>query len=178
MPLQLVRRSTTATLQGALILVGLGLNSTIVKGQDAIADSRVRSESPWIRVAIAEGNQKSPTFRRLVEAIDATDGMVYAHEGRCRRSVRACLHLSVGVAGPYRFLRVLVNTRKAPGCELIASLGHELQHVLEVLSDPGVRSTQAMYSFFDRKKPTGWRDAFETDEAEEVGMLVDREICK
>jgi hypothetical protein len=62
-----------------------------------------------------------------------------------------------------------MSTRKAPGCELIASIGHELQHVLEVLSDPGVRSSQDMYVFFDRKKPAGWRDAFETDEAEEVG---------
>ena len=176
MPLHLVSCRSAAF--SAVTLLTLCTSVTGATAHEDTAVSRVRSESPWIRDAIAEGRERSPTFHRLVAAIDATDGVVYVQEGRCRRSVRACLHLSIGVAGPYRFLRVLLSTRKAPGCELIASIGHELQHVLEVLSDPGVRSSQDMYVFFDRKKPAGWRDAFETDEAEEVGMLVSREVCK
>jgi hypothetical protein len=34
-----------------------------------------------------------------------------------------------------------------------------------------------MFVFFDQKAPTGWRDTFETDEALQAGMLVDREMC-
>jgi hypothetical protein len=35
-----------------------------------------------------------------------------------------------------------------------------------------------MYLFFDRKGPTGWREVFETDEALEAGMRVEREMCR
>jgi hypothetical protein len=92
--------------------------------------------------------------------------------------VRACLQLSIGIAGRYRFLRILVATRKAPGCELTAAIGHELQHALEVLSEPKVRTTLDMFAFFDQNAPAGWRDSFETDEAVRVGLLVDKEACR
>jgi hypothetical protein len=160
-----------------MTLVALGSTSTVA-AQDATAGSRVRSESSSIRAAITDGHERSPTFRSLVTAIDATDGVVYVQEGQCLRGGRACLPLSVGIAGPYRFLRILVSSRKASGCALIGSIGHELQHALEVLSDPKVRSTSAMYLFFDRKGPAGWREVFETDEALEAGMRVEREMCR
>ena len=67
--------------------------------------------------------------------------------------------------------------RKAPGCQLIASIGHELQHAVEVLANPKVRSTFEMFLFFDRTAPAGWRDSFETDEAVQAGLRVDREMC-
>jgi hypothetical protein len=52
------------------------------------------------------------------------------------------------------------------------------KHALEVLGDPKVRSARAMFAFFDRKGPAGWRDTFETDEAVQIGLLVEREFCK
>jgi hypothetical protein len=137
----------------------------------------LRFESPTITAALTEGIERSATFRRLVETIGATGGIVYVQEGACRRSVRACL-LSVDVAGPYRYLRILVSTRKAPGCELIASIGHELQHAVEVLAHPKVRSTVDMILFRDRTASGGWRDSFETEEAIQAGLQVDNEACR
>lgn len=160
--------------QVALALLAAG----IANAQDTTVAARVRSESPTIAAAIAEGIERSAAFRRLVEMIGATDGIVYVQEGSCRRSSRACLHLSVGVAGSYRFLRILVSTRKAPGCQLVASIGHELQHAVEVLANPKVRSTFDMFLFFDRTAPVGWRDSFETDEAIRAGLQVDKEMCR
>lgn len=55
----------------------------------------------------------------------------------------------------------------------MASIAHELQHALEVLSNPKVRSTLDMFVFFDRQGPVGWRDTFETDKALQVGMRQD-----
>jgi hypothetical protein len=63
---------------------------------------RVRSESPLIAKAITEGFERSPTFRRLVETIDSSDGLVYVEEGSCRFGVRACFALLVRIAGPCR----------------------------------------------------------------------------
>jgi hypothetical protein len=94
------------------------------------------------------GAERSTTFRRLLEAIDATDGLVYVTEGTCGQGVRACLHMSIELAGANRLLRILVNPRRAAGCELIASIGHELQHALEALSNPNIKTSSALFSFF------------------------------
>jgi hypothetical protein len=72
---------------------------------------RVRSESPAIAAAIQAAAARSETLRRLIEAINATDGLVYVEEGKCGHSVRACLALSIKVAGPHRLLRIVVDTR-------------------------------------------------------------------
>ena len=95
-------------------------------------------------------------------------------EIRCREATHG-----VGTISRYRDIRqlVLVSMRKAPGCQLIASIGHELQHAVEVLANPKVRSTFEMFLFFDRTAPAGWRDSFETDEAVQAGLRVDREMC-
>jgi hypothetical protein len=150
----------------------------MVIAQREAPSPRVRSEDPRIALAIAQGTERSATFRRLLRTIDATDGVVYVQPGECRRSVRACLHLWVGAAARYRFLRILVSARRAPGCELVTSIAHELQHAIEVLSEPRVRSAEDMYVFFDRKGAPGWRDTFETDEALEAGMQVEKEVCR
>ena len=137
---------------------------------------RVRSEDAHLRTAIAEGQTRSATFRRLIEAIEATDGLVYVAEGTCGQGLRACLHMSVESAGPYRLLHVLVNPRRAPGCELMGSIGHELQHVLEALRNPRIRTGSALSSFFHQIGPEGPR-RFETPEAIQAGIAVEKETC-
>lgn len=144
--------------------------------QQAPLISRVRSENPVLAAAIARGTEHSATFRRLIEAIRATDGLVYVMEGQCGQGVRACLHMSIELAGPYRLLRVLVNTRRAPGCELIASMGHELQHAVEALSNPRIRTGFALSTFFHQIGPEGPR-RFETPEAIAAGQAVEKEAC-
>src|SRR6188508_1538046 len=69
---------------------------------------RVRAENPLLADAIAQGVSRSATFRRLIEAIDATDGLVYVLDGRCGQGVRACLHMSLGLSGGNRLLRIIV----------------------------------------------------------------------
>jgi hypothetical protein len=127
--------------------------------------------------AIARGVAESPSFRRLVQEIEATDGVVYVLEGRCGQGFRACLHMSVEITGPYRLLRIVVNPRRAPGCELIGSIGHELQHALEALRNASVRSGFGLSSFFQRIGPEGSARRFETPEAIVAGVAVAREIC-
>src|SRR5262245_51007050 len=152
MPFHIVVRSQRLSVVGSMVfVVVLATYGTALHAQESVEGPRVRSVVPVISAAIVTGIERSTTFRGVVEAIDATDGVVYVQEGRCRRSVRACLHLSVGIAGRYRFLRILVDLGKVPDCEFIASLGHELQHALEVLSDPRIRNWSQMYAFFDMK---------------------------
>lgn len=116
-------------------------------------------------------------FRSIVESIEATDGIVYVRDGACRLGVRACLE-GVHKAAPVRFVHIKVDTRKASGCVLMAVIGHELQHALEVLRNPKIISTRALTQFYLREGPTGDDDTFETESAVRAGLLVEKEVSQ
>ena len=137
---------------------------------------RVRSENADIAAIIRGASEQSATFRRLIETIDRTDGLVYVQDGKCKHSVRACLMLSVKVAGPFRLLRVVVDARKTD-CQLMGLIGHELQHAVEVLEDPHVTDATTAYTFFERTGPTG-SERFETQAALNTGYRVSDEACR
>jgi hypothetical protein len=131
---------------------------------------RVRAPSREIVAVIQDASARSKTFRGLLATIEDTDGLVYVESGKCGHSVRACLLLSVKVAGPNRVLRIHVDAR-LKDCELIEGIGHELQHVVEILSNPHVTDMHSAYSFFEQIGRTG-SERFETPEALHVGERV------
>ena len=172
------RRCSSSVIRAALMGVVCVAAVQVVTAQDTAPVPRVRSNSARIVDAIARGVERSATFRGLVDTIDATDGLVFVEEGRCGHSgIRACLLLSVTIAGPHRLLRILVETNKAPGCELVEAIGHELQHAVEVLRERRIRSDLQIHNFFDTLARAVW-DRFETDEAIEAGFAVAREACR
>ena len=135
---------------------------------------RVRSSHPYIRAMIEEAAQRSPTFRRLIENIEATDGIVYVEQGVCGHHVRACLAMMVTPTGDYRFLRVLIDARQ-PDWNVMATIGHELQHALEVLENRTITTSEAIYLFYKREGET-MDDHFETGAAERMGDIVSKEV--
>ena len=155
---------------------GVAIDSTAAT-QRVARMPRVRAEDPLFSAAIGQGAERSTTFRRLLEAIDATDGLVYVTEGTCGQGVQACLHMSIELAGANRLLRILVNPRRAAGCELIASIGHELQHALEALSNPNVKTSFALFSFFYQIGRDG-SQRFETEKAKQMELAVAKEVCR
>jgi hypothetical protein len=164
------RRSSVGLVVAALLSVG---SSAVAIGQETMP--QVRSSNSSILALIARATEQSTTFRGLVDTIGTTDGIVYVEAGRCRYS-RACL-TGVSTAGVFRMLWVTIDTRRVDS-ELVASIGHELQHAIEILSNPGVRSTAAMYIFYSRfaeRVGTG-RGAFETTAATKAGNAVREEI--
>src|SRR5205807_2119507 len=82
--------------------------------------------------------------RRLVDAIEVTDGIVYVEEGNCHHKARACLPPIVTAADKFRFLRIVVDARQQDW-RVMADIGHELQHALEVLADPYARSNDRLF---------------------------------
>jgi hypothetical protein len=135
---------------------------------------RVRSEKPALAALIGEGISRSKTFAGLVASIDRTDGLVYVGEGTCGGRVRACLAMAVSVAGPNRILRIQVDSRR-PRRDLIAAIGHELRHAIEVLNEPGIRNRDALFHFYLREAPTA-RETFETPAAVRAGIAVFAEL--
>jgi hypothetical protein len=136
--------------------------------------ARVRSSHAYIRAMIDEANRRSVTFRRLVAAIEETDGIVYVEQGECGHSVRACLTLSVTPTTGFRFLRVIIDARQ-PDWDVMASIGHELQHALEVLENATLRSTEAIVLFYLREGVT-MGDTFETAQATRMGNAVKSDV--
>jgi hypothetical protein len=137
--------------------------------------TRVRSSDSRVVTLIARASEWSSTFQRVVDTINGTDGIVYVEPGRCRRNARACMVLTVTVAGSYRLLRIIVNPRRAD-CDLMASIGHELWHAVEVLREPSLRSEAALFFFYGRGGRRARDGAWETQAAENTGNSVRAEL--
>ena len=137
--------------------------------------ARVRAEDPGLSALIRQAIDQSATFRRIVEAIQATDGIVYVIRGRCGHYVRACLLLWMGAAGPNRLLRVVVDDRRQAGVETMALIGHELRHALEALAEPSVTTGYGMLSLYKRNGAVQG-ETFETQAAIKAGDAVYNEL--
>jgi hypothetical protein len=124
---------------------------------------------------IAEAQVRSATFRRVIQEIDATNGIVYVEEGDCHHHVRACLPPIITSAGDVRFLWVIVDARQEDW-QVMSDIGHELQHALEVLNDPRARTDSRL--FFRAWEGTfGTDDVRETQDAVSVGESIKKEIA-
>jgi hypothetical protein len=160
-----------------IIIAATALAIGACAGEAADADPvgpRIRSSHPYIRAMIEEAARRSATFRRLVTDIEETDGIVYVEQGACGHRVHACLALSVTPAADYRILRVLVDARQ-PDWNVMASIGHELQHALEVLANTRVTTAEGIFLFYQRESAT-MGETFETAAAERIGMAIEKDV--
>jgi hypothetical protein len=151
-------------------------SSALIAGQPTLMapDAHVRGVSSRMVAVINDAAARSKTFRTLVDQIGSTDGIVYVAEGQCARGVRACLLLTMTLMGPNRVLRILIDPRKVDR-DVMGSVGHELQHALEVLSHRSIRSGSAMTLLY---KKEGFKEGghFETDAAIKAGDAVRAEL--
>ena len=133
--------------RGGCMTAYLLIVSALLLAPDTPVAPRVRSSHAYIRAMIDEAQVRSATFRHLVRAIEATDGIVYVEEGDCRHGVRACLPLVITSTGDFRILRVLIDARQKDW-DVMAEIGHELQHALEVFSERNVRANEQIFFLF------------------------------
>jgi len=137
---------------------------------------RLRTGNPAIAQLIARADEQSITFHNLLEDMARTDGLVYVETGVCGHGVRACMLHSIIRSGPFRLLRILIDPQytNSDDAHLTGIIGHELQHALEVLSDPKITSAAAMFNFYNRTAPAS--GAFETAAALRVGDRITGEM--
>ena len=152
--------------------------ATLLPGTIACAeDSHLRlPPDPAIHTAIDLALQRSPTFRQLVRVIEQSDSLVYVVAGDCEYGRRACL-MRVTATARYRIMLVLVDARLVhPDPDVAGAIGHELQHVAEVISYPSVRSTEEMVALYRRIGFHATAGGFETTAAVTAGEAVRREV--
>jgi hypothetical protein len=114
-----------------------------------LGTSRLRPQSPRVARWLARGLQRSPTMRALADQVERGDVVVYFEIAfTLDPGMAACVTWMASVPGA-RYVRVSVrpNLREA---DAIAMLAHELQHVVEVIDNPEVRSGQGLAALYAR----------------------------
>jgi len=169
---------TTALFWGLLGLAGALASSASLRVNDPAGTTRVRVQEPELAGLVQEGIDRSVTFRRLVQRIDETDGIVYVQSGACSISaVAGCLLLDVTEVAHARYLHIHVTAQPTRPEQRITIVGHELQHAYEILSRRSVRTTADAYALFIRIGSAGSIRSFETDEAQRVEGAIAQELA-
>ncbi len=137
---------------------------------------RVRALDGRVRALLDEGVRRSSTFARLLDAVAATDIIVYIQPvNRLAASITGQLVLLPGTQ-TQRYLRIQILDRLSPD-ETIALIGHELRHVLEVAAAPDVRDQAALSELYKRIGRAGGRvHSFDTHDAQSTGRQVRMEL--
>jgi hypothetical protein len=117
--------------------------------QFGAAERRIRSTDPRIARLIVEGARRSPTLAELMTLLGASDVIVYverAHDLPATLDGRLQLLPS---ASAHRYLRIQVRIDRAPS-EVIALIGHELRHAIEIAQAREVRDGTALAMLYER----------------------------
>ncbi len=105
----------------------------------------VRSTDPhvqeWIRIGAAE----SQTFRSLLKVLGDSDLIV--HVQSVERLMTAGQTYFVTATATARYIRIEVGLRGNVN-EIIALIGHELQHAVEIAQEPRIRDRQGLSLFY------------------------------
>src|SRR6478609_11915600 len=134
------------------------------------ADRHVRAADKAMADVITSGLRRSGTFAHLVLALNKSDVIVYIESGRqLPTSIIGRLLLAAGPEGT-RYLRIQVSGH--PGSnDMIALVGHELRHALEVAESPEVRDEPALIALYERigHPSTGAIHQYDTHAAQDTG---------
>ena len=122
----------------------------------------------------ADAIKRSPTIRSLAQRIEASDLLVYVRLQFERQGRSGSTRLIASSAGT-RFVLVTVNPMACRD-NLIARLGHELQHVIEIAAAPDVQDDGGMRALFGRIGYRSAPDSWETEAAITTARLVYREM--
>lgn len=141
-----------------------------------IPGAHVRGASPRMTMLLQQAIERSPTFAALVDAIDKTDVIVHVEE---------LDNLGPGIDGrlsfvyatdEVRYLRAQVRSRRGR-VETMSTIGHELQHAVEVAAHASVRDEKAFAALYLRIGDRADVHRFDTAAAREAGTRVRREIA-
>lgn len=136
----------------------------------------VRAVGGAMSSVLTEGIRRSETFAQLVLALDQSDVIVYIESGRkMPAAIAGRLFLVAGPEG-HRYLRIQV-TGHPQSKEIIALVGHELRHALEVAEFPAVRDEASLIALYER---IGHRSSgahqYDTIAAQDTGRQVRAEL--
>ena len=166
----------------ALVMVGgtgLRANTTDPDGRPGptrVAGPHVRGTTARMSEMLRDASKRSSTFAALMATIDASDVIVHVEEVR---------QLPVGIdgrltfvhaAGGVRYLRVQILGGRGT-IDTMSTVGHELQHAVEVATQPNVRDLASFATLYMQIGDQPIRsDRYDTAAAREAGRRIRNEM--
>ena len=141
---------------------------------------RVRPLDPSLTVIVDTGSHRSNTLHALLDRLEAGDVVVYLQYGQLPSGLQGRLTFLTEAAG-LRYVMVEL-ARELDTLRLIAIVGHELQHAVEILEQPQIVSQATFASAYERSgfKRRHFADGavgYDTHAAVDVGRQVLRELA-
>jgi hypothetical protein len=135
---------------------------------------RIRPYDGRVAAVLVDGLRRSPTLRSMVDRIEQGDVIVYLETRDSLRNERLSGVLTwLSGTSTFRYVRVSLNP-ELPRNTAIAALGHELQHVLEVVNEPSIVDSASLEAFYQRhgismrRETNGWDSLRARDVGDEV----------
>jgi hypothetical protein len=155
----------------------LALAATLT-GQVAV-DPHVRTTEPKLVALMALGLTASATFHQVVDQLNASDVVVYVELKQTGPDgLGAFLAHDIVVAGGRRYLHIAIETLGTDR-HIVARLGHELQHAVEVAQAPDVRDAAALERLFASLDIRSiCKGCFETAAALKVQAEIESELAR
>ena len=143
---------------------------------ERVGPSHVRGLSPTSRELITEALERSAIVRDLVDALERTDVVVYVMLDAVDRHAQAGYLSFLTTAGGLRLVVVRIDWQAFTQHQ-IATLGHELQHALEIAAAPQVRDANTFGAFYGRIGFGTGTGKYETERARATGRRVELELA-
>ena len=147
--------------------------STPAAGDPGVAtydtSDRLRPQGDRVPHWLREARRRSPTVQRLVERIERSDVIVYLDISRSLApNVAACLTW-MAATNSRRIVRASFRMNLGTN-DAIAMMAHELQHVVEVIDHPEVRSTETLLDLYTRIGHATGTDGLRWDTADAIAL--------
>jgi hypothetical protein len=141
-------------------------------------DRHVRAFDRRVTSALSDGARRSETFRELLASLDGSDVIVYVEQSHDLPATLQGRLLLSSTSASFRYVRIQVRAMQPPD-ELIAIIGHELRHALEIAHAPQVRDEASMRTHYERiGAGRSHTMGFETREAQDAGRRVRQELLR
>lgn len=161
----------------AILVTALALAAAPVPSQNPTA--RVRPQGARAASIVTAAAAQSPTVQRLIDRLEAGDVIVYIDLRRdLAPGMAACLTW-MAATDTRRIVRVSIR-KGLRAADAVGMLAHELEHAVEVLEHPEVRSGQALRELYARIGHATSSNGrhFDTARAIATGTLARLEVAR
>lgn len=176
----MVKLVTVALLISILPIAALAAPAPALEGSPSSqrGGPRLRPYDARSASLLLQGIERSATLRAIVDELERQDVFVYIEMQPALKQPLAGTLTWLAKTAAFRYVRISINPSLGGGLA-IATLGHELQHALEVARQPSIVSETSLASYYQqhgismRSHTNGW----DTIAARVVGDAVRREVA-
>ncbi|MEO5740019.1 MAG: hypothetical protein ABIS29_05445 [Vicinamibacterales bacterium] len=163
----------------SLVLCAVVMSSLALVAAVPKVSANLRPQDDRLTQLVRAGIARSATFKSLVDRIEASHVIVYVAINPLIKSNLSGMLTWMTQAGGHRYLRASISNALGPD-QMIATIGHELQHAVEVIEDEAVNDEETLVALYRRigqqsgaASPSRW----ETEAAQRTGFVVRKELA-